>query len=654
SFPYAGAVLAIHLARFLSVVMGALAVLFTYLLTLEIFSGRKYFAASAAALVAFVPQFLFISSAVSNDSTIVAMSALSLWLIVRVIRSGESRKGEGVLSQTPRLRDVAGLGVATGLAALSKVSGAGLIPLAALVLIYACLRNRPSVSFPGMEGDRGDRSANASWPTMRRLVLCLGCFGAIVFLSTGWWYVRNLVFYGEPTGTAMMTLIFGARLTPLTLPQLLVQLAEVWETFWVGFGWGNVRANPAVYSVLAVVVAASAVGLLLGIARRRNHLRKTLSRSQPILVLVAWIIIALAELLNWMQTTQAPHGRLFFPALPALAPLVMFGLTQWAPQWAQPIVAHGAAVVLFVFAAIAPFAILEPAYAFPPFLKQAPAVSHRADIDYDNKMKLLGYDLVPNRVRPGEWAILTLYWQSLTTMDQDYSIGIHVVDASGRVIGARDSYPGHGLLPTRVWRAGQILRDAYWLPISDDAAVSSIASIQVTLYSRQDRRELPAFDPLGNDLPTTVVGRFKVAGTTPLVPPPQKATEYTFGKQIDLIGYDVKFAKGSEPSQDLELTLYWKRAAPIDADYTVFVHVLDASGKLVAQRDTQPSEGDRPTSFWDDGEIITDRYVFPLPPGTYQIEMGLYRADTGQRLPITDAGGNSIGDHVMLSVEDGK
>lgn len=89
SFPYRGAVLAIHIARLISVLMGALAVLFTYLLTLEIFPDRKTFAASAAAFVAFVPQFLFVTGAVSNDSTIVAMCALTLWLMVRMLTKAD-------------------------------------------------------------------------------------------------------------------------------------------------------------------------------------------------------------------------------------------------------------------------------------------------------------------------------------------------------------------------------------------------------------------------------------------------------------------------------------------------------------------------------------------------------------------------------------
>ena len=47
-FPYRGAALAIHVARWVSVLMGALGVWLTYLLALEIFPGRKIVAASAA------------------------------------------------------------------------------------------------------------------------------------------------------------------------------------------------------------------------------------------------------------------------------------------------------------------------------------------------------------------------------------------------------------------------------------------------------------------------------------------------------------------------------------------------------------------------------------------------------------------------------
>ncbi len=613
SFPYHSAVLAIHIARLLSVLMGALAVLFTYWLTLEIFPDRKYLAAGAAAVVAFVPQFLFISSAVSNDSTIVAMSALSLWMTIRL------------LLVEPRLRDAILLGAVTGLAALAKVSGLGLGLLAVLVLMFVSRKD---------------------W---KRLVQQLVAFSVVFALIAGWWYARNLVLYGELTGTAMMVRIFGARETPLTTMQLLTQLREVWETFWVGFGWGNIRANPIVYQALEILVGLSGIGLLLGFVRRRERLHPTLVKALPFFVLAFWVLVAFVELVNWMEITQAPHGRLFFPALPALAPLAVFGLTQWVPQRAQPVLARGITIPLVAFAAYAPFGILQPAYAYPLSLtvNDVQNLPHRIDINYGGKLELLGYDMSPDRALPGGSVMLTLYWQSLTQMNEDYSIGIHLLDTNQHVIGARDSYPGHGMLPTRLWYAGQMIRDTYWVPVSPNASAPNVARVQVSLYQLETKRELPAFDPQGQAI-TPVFGSLKIASINHVPPRPQNTTDFVFGSKIALLGYDLKLSQG------FNLTLYWKRLAPISEDYTVFVHVIDANGKIIAQQDQQPDNGADPTSLWDDGEVAMDRYTFTLPSdadGTDHIELGLYRAQTGTRLPVTDGKGNALGDHVTLEVK---
>ena len=636
SFPYRGAVLAIHIARLVSVAMGALAVLFTYLLALEIFPDRKFLAVCAGAVVAFVPQFVFISGAVSNDSTIVAMAALSLWVMARLVAShrsqvtGPKSQVTGRQSQVSSRYDIA-LGVTAGLAALAKVSGAGVALLAAFALIYA---------------SRDD------W---RRLVRNLLLFGATIALLAGWWYVRNWILYGELTGTEMMTRIFFARQTPLTLEQLLVQLSEVWETFWVGFGWGNIRAHPVVYTIIEIFVLASVIGLLkfLIFDFRLTIVRTPVNEQSKILLLALWIGAIFIALLRWLMVTQAPHGRLFFPALPALAIMIVYELDQirvfrftfhvsCSTLHALPV-----AFVLFLLTltVLAPLAIIQPAYAFPPTLSanDVPDTIRRVDINYGDKITLLGYELSSRRVLPGEALTLTLYWQSLAAMEVDYSIGIRLLDASGQVVGARDSYPGHGMLPTRLWASGRIIRDTYWLPIADDAPAPETAQIRVALYTREDKRDLPAFDPNGSAI-TPFVGRIQIASPNSLpAPHAQNRTDYVFGKRIALIGYDVQLGA---PTQ---LTLYWKRVAPVDLDYTVFVHVLDASGKIVAQKDQMPANGSNPTSLWDDGDVILDRYAIDLAHGAYRIEIGLYRAETGDRLQVADAKGNTMGDHIWLS-----
>ncbi len=99
-----------------------------------------------------------------------------------------------------------------------------------------------------------------------------------------------------------------------------------------------------------------------------------------------------------------------------------------------------------------------------------------------------------------------------------------------------------------------------------------------------------------------------------------------------------------KPGDPICLELQWSTQAQLPTDYTVFVHVIDQNGQLVAQSDLQPGGGYAPTSSWPIGQPITDRHGVVLPPtlapGTYQIVIGLYGPD-GVRL-TSSAGQDSI------------
>ena len=88
----------------------------------------------------------------------------------------------------------------------------------------------------------------------------------------------------------------------------------------------------------------------------------------------------------------------------------------------------------------------------------------------------------------------------------------------------------------------------------------------------------------------------------------------------------------------MTITVYWRVERAPDADYTVFVHLLDSNGRLVAQADAPPQLGYYPTSFWESGEVIVDSRALVVPhdapPGEYTIAIGLYVLATGQRLPV--------------------
>lgn len=95
----------------------------------------------------------------------------------------------------------------------------------------------------------------------------------------------------------------------------------------------------------------------------------------------------------------------------------------------------------------------------------------------------------------------------------------------------------------------------------------------------------------------------------------------------------------------------WEVTGDIDRDYTVFLHVLDAEGNLVATWDHQPGGGLYTTSLWQPGEFVKDElsvylYNEDVPPGTYQVRIGLYDLATNTRVPVRV--GDAVVDGVSL------
>jgi hypothetical protein len=116
--------------------------------------------------------------------------------------------------------------------------------------------------------------------------------------------------------------------------------------------------------------------------------------------------------------------------------------------------------------------------------------------------------------------------------------------------------------------------------------------------------------------------------------------EAAFADQIALIGYDAQ-----PQSKQLDLVLHWRALKQPPHAYTVFVHVSDAAGRPVGQRDNMPLRDQWPTSCWQAGEYIGDPYSISLAAearAPFKVEVGLYRSDTGARLSRSDAEGDSV------------
>lgn len=625
SFPYRGVTLAVHLVRWLSVLMGAATVLATYCLARQIMPQQKELAIGAAVINAFNPQFAFISGTINNDNLMTVLFALTALLLV-VLAKREVSRGRLIL-----------LGVVIGLASLTKLTGLMLPPLTVVVLGVVALRRRRLIPF----------------------VWWMAIVTIVALVVGGWWYARNWLLYGDPLGLKIMPVLFRTRVYKPSLPELLAEFKGLRMSFWALFGWFNILAEPWLYLAFDGLALLGTVGLLLLVFRQ---LRGEETLSWPwLLFLLLWIAVVLAGLIRWTQMTHASQGRLMYPAISAISILLFTGLAQWVPRRAVTPLAGVLGVAMLAVAAVSPFRYIAPAYARPSLLSETDLekIPHPMSVTFEGQMKLLGYEVRQAAVRPGESLEVTLYWQALAPMERNYSVFVHLLDENDLVLASQDTFPGQGTYPTRLWRVGDAFVDVYSIVVPPTAFTPSSAQLEVGLYEFDSGKRLAAYgsqgEPLGDNVRFHRIevlpheGSDLSAGSGRSVPNPVR---FNFGNQIALIGYAME-GRAVRPGEEIHLTLYWEALAEMEKDYTVFTHVIGERDRIWAQMDSQPQGGAAPTSTWSRGQVLMDEYhllvELDTPPGVYDIEVGLYLAATGERLGLLDEAGHWMDSRVLLT-----
>ncbi len=278
------------------------------------------------------------------------------------------------------------------------------------------------------------------------------------------------------------------------------------------------------------------------------------------------------------------------------------------------------------------FEVINRSIQLPP-----PPMQHTLNANFADQISILGYDLAQQRVEPGQSFPLTLYLQAERTLGKNLVIFNHLLDKTATQRGGADRIPQQ-YYTTLLWIPGEVVSDGYTVQV-DAAAPPGIYWLDVGLYPDDTpTQSLPLFiDGQFIDRRSVSIGPIKVGGPPPKVTisqaQPQHTVNVNFGNQIILLGYD--FSKHNIP-----LTLYWTPSATPASDYTVFIHILDTTGTIVAQADSPPAAGTYPTSLWDSGETIVGSRLLPeLPAGQYILRLGLYRPDTGERLLVDGAEG---------------
>ncbi len=125
----------------------------------------------------------------------------------------------------------------------------------------------------------------------------------------------------------------------------------------------------------------------------------------------------------------------------------------------------------------------------PPFLVEA---------NWDNKIRLVGYNLQPNIVQPGQNIQLRLYWAALTHMPTDYTVFVHVLDSGGLMAAQSDHQVGDGLLPTSCWQPGRVIVDQLTLPVNSETA-PGYYQLKVGLYSANTLARLTLLNDTGGE-----------------------------------------------------------------------------------------------------------------------------------------------------------
>jgi hypothetical protein len=265
--------------------------------------------------------------------------------------------------------------------------------------------------------------------------------------------------------------------------------------------------------------------------------------------------------------------------------------------------------------------------------------------DLAGGLKLLGYGLTTQTINPGQTLSLTLFWQASRRMEEDYRLQVQLRGGEGQ-LWAQSEFPLTSAdYPTSHWREGEVVRGWYDLRVAADASGGE-GQLLVELVDSAGQPLLAEPLSLARISVEAPERRFTVPAD---IQHPQRAR---LGQSVALLGYDLTPAT-VRPGETLHLTLYWQAQAEMETSYTVFTHLLDSQQRIWGQKDSLPLSGARPTTGWLPGEVIADEYVIPVqhdaPPGGYTIEVGMYDAATGARLPVHDAQGRPVpGDRVLL------
>jgi hypothetical protein len=604
--------------RLLSLAWGALAVVGAYGAAREVFPQR--WALLVAALFAFTPTMLHISTYVTNDTPAVALSTLVVWGTLRLLRGGAK----------PVLLLL--IGLLMGAAALAKINALAVAPGVGLALIFDVIRHR--------RGFKGLISGG----------LLVGVPFLLVFAP---WVAHGWLTYGDPLGlnTHRHTQAGWYYETPRTLAEIAQYLPHFYRSYWAQFA--TLQFEVVTYMVLSAIPLLAGVGYLLrgGISQRS---------LMQIAVLGGGLLAALLAMTRWMQQLNFTGGRLIYPVHIVVVIGLVGGLYELACRFPKLDrgLRMGTAVLIGVCGLVLPLLPLRVTY-------QPPAMETRGDLqgeplDFGGTIRLLGYQMESQWIAGG-WHDVTVCWEVLQTAARPAAYSIKFV-RDGVIVADRTTVFGLGRFPSASWQVGDQFCDRVAVllddpddpddPLPERATVYDVVVVVLDALTLASDWPPTRLDGAAVDVP--IVGqvispagdmRLETASESPDIEFPNFA-----------ILNEVRLSGDVVSGGQIELELGWQVIGETPDSWSQFVHLVGEDGTAVVLVDGEPRGGAYPTWAWGAGEWVADRWTLRIPeslsPGNYALKIGFYRKDTGERMPLLQ-GGTAIGDSaaVLMQVE---
>jgi hypothetical protein len=266
--------------------------------------------------------------------------------------------------------------------------------------------------------------------------------------------------------------------------------------------------------------------------------------------------------------------------------------------------------------------------------------------DFGGQIRLSAYTIPQSNLQPGDELAVTLYLQSLVPMTTNYNIGLRLTRQDGTELWRADGWPWGA--PTVGWPVREIRPDGHTITIPAEAE-AGLYKLTATFYDPATLEPLPVTAVQGEGVIDPAVRDIAVLAVDPPLPQQVFDPPWHIDRFFHLTG--ATLPAQLRAGETLPLTLAWQSIARSDVAYTVFVHVVDATGVTVAQHDQPPSAGFAPTPLWQPGLRLLDEYAIALPAdlpaGQYTILVGLYTA-AGGRLPVAH-GEHPAGDAAPIS-----